>query len=103
MILEHLNKILDLVPGTVDDAAKFLRENSETRQNLERVADLVSGFESPFGLELLSTVHWVVTQEDASSIDEVVEQTYNWNPRKKQFTPRQIRIAFNVLTKKGWM
>jgi hypothetical protein len=67
------------------------------------VATLVEGFETPFGLELLATVHWVMTQQSAASVDEIVEQTYAWNQRKRQFSPRQIGIAVARLRAQGWI
>ncbi|MBI5508267.1 MAG: macro domain-containing protein [Deltaproteobacteria bacterium] len=96
-------KQLELVPGAVEDATGFLGHEPGTRGHLDRVADLVDGFESPFGLELLSTVHWVATRENATSPDAAIQRTYDWNDRKKQFTERQIRIAFEVLGKKSWL
>jgi O-acetyl-ADP-ribose deacetylase (regulator of RNase III) len=97
------NKQIALVPGAYKDAMSFLDAQEPTRKRLERVADLVEGFETPFGLELLSTVHWVVSNEAAATCDEVVDKTYAWNERKKQFTRRQIGIAVDALTKKGWI
>jgi len=67
------------------------------------VADLVEGFESPFGLELLATVHWIASNEGARSIEDVVRMTYAWNERKRQFSKRQIALAADVLSSKGWM
>jgi hypothetical protein len=32
----------------------------------------------------------------------VVHHTYAWNDRKRQFTPRQIGIAAELLSKRGW-
>jgi hypothetical protein len=97
------DKQLKLVPGAVADAAAFLERHGETRARFDKAAELVEGFESPFGLELLSTVHWVMKHEAVRTPDEVVARTYAWNPRKRQFTPRQIGIAVNVLSKKGWV
>jgi len=97
------NKQLSLVPGVLDDAYAFLRGKSQIQTHLDRVSDLVEGFESPFGLELLSTVHWVATQENAKSMDEVVTRTYAWNDRKRQFSKRQISLAVDVLSRKGWI
>lgn len=97
------DKQLELVPGAVQDAEKFLRTHPETHTRFDRVADLVSGFETPFGLELLSTVHWVAMNEKAQSMDEVVEHIYAWNDRKRHFTPRQIALAADVLRSKGWI
>jgi hypothetical protein len=51
------------------------RKSATDRRTLSaKVARLVEGFESPFGLELLSTVHWVTEQEPVGSIDDVVNQ-----------------------------
>jgi len=96
-------KQLELVPGAMADAQRFLESTRDTCAKMARVSDLVEGFETPFGLELLSTVHWVVTHESAKSINDVISRTYAWNERKKQFTPRQIALAFNVLSQKGWI
>ena len=96
------DKQLQLVAGAVNEAEAFLQHHAETRSHFDRVADLVEGFETPFGLELLSTVHWVAAREGASS-DTVVAQTHAWNDRKKQFTPRQVAVAFDVLRSKEWL
>ena len=73
-----------------------------TRQRFDQVAQLVAGFESSFGLELLSTVHWVLVQEKPRSKDELVANVYGWNAHKKCFSPRQIVLAADVMMEKGW-
>ena len=93
---------LKLVPGAVEDARAFLECSDDTRVRFDRVADLVDGFESAFGLELLSTVHWVIEQDAPASRDDLVNLTYAWNVRKKRFSPRQITLAADVLKDKGW-
>ena len=97
------DKQLNLVPGALEDANEFLQKQEKTRERFERVSELVEGFESSFGLELLSTAHWVIHKEAAETLDEVVTQTYAWNDRKKQFSHRQIELAVNVLSRKGWI
>ncbi|HXP87052.1 MAG TPA: macro domain-containing protein [Bryobacteraceae bacterium] len=97
------DKQLELVPGAVPDAEAFLASNDETRARFDRVADLVEGFETPFGLELLATVHWVTTRHDATSADDAIAKTYGWNERKRQFSPGQIRLALQVMSAKGWV
>lgn len=96
-------KQLSLVPGVLEDAEAFLRDKTETQAHFQRVSELVEGFESPFGLELLSTVHWVASKEQRESLDDVVASVYDWNERKKQFTRRQIELALEILTRKGWV
>lgn len=96
-------KQLELVPGAVNDAEAFLAADGDTRQRFDRVGKLVEGFETPFGLELLATVHWVATREKALSLDEIVAKVHGWNSRKTRFSPRQIGIAFETLRSKGWL
>ncbi len=96
------DKQLKLVPGAIKDATTFLQQHPDTRAHFDKVAELVKGFESPFGLELLSTVHWIMKNESVNSMDEVVSHTYAWNDRKRQFTPRQIALAADILSGKGW-
>jgi O-acetyl-ADP-ribose deacetylase (regulator of RNase III) len=97
------NKQLELVPGAVKDAEAFLQDDVDTRARFDRVASLVEGFETPFGLELLSTVHWLAAHEDAVASEDVVSRTYAWGDRKKRFSPRQIKLALDVLSNKGWI
>ncbi len=96
------DKILELVPGAVEDAEVFLRDDEATLTRFERVAELVDGFETPFGLELLSTVHWTA-MHGAPSPEVAVQRVHAWNARKRQFSPKQIRLAWDVLTAKEWM
>ena len=96
-------KRLDLVPGAVNDALVFLDDYPETRARFLRVSDLIEGFESSFGLELLSTVHWVASGDTAATADEVIAGTYRWSERKRQFSERQIRLALDRLREQGWL
>lgn len=100
---DALHKRMDLVPGAVEGARVFLGRCPDTHARFLRVSDLVEGFESSFGLELLSTVHWVVDKERATSVVDTLRDTYAWGPRKHQFTERQIRIAITTLAHKRWM
>lgn len=100
---ESPNKELSVVPGAVEEAEAFLADNADARARFARVADLVEGFETPFGLELLSTVHWLSHRENVARSDDLVRAVYSWGDRKKQFTPRQIELASRTLTQKGWV
>ncbi len=96
-------KELTLVPGAAEDADRFLHDHPATRERFERVAQLVAGFETPFGLELLSTVHWVAKDLAAPTLGCVTAETYAWSDRKRQFSERQIALALDVLSTKGWL
>jgi O-acetyl-ADP-ribose deacetylase (regulator of RNase III) len=97
------DKQIELVPGAMKDAEAFLREKQETVGRFDRVGKLVEGFETPFGLELLATVHWVVKHENATSAEDAATKVYAWNDRKKHFSPRQISVAYDTLREKGWL
>jgi O-acetyl-ADP-ribose deacetylase (regulator of RNase III) len=97
------DKQLKLIPGAREDAKKFLKDKATTQKHFQKVADLVEGFETPFGLELLATVHWVIKTETIKSVDDALSSIYKWNSRKKQFTKRQIELAMNTLKEKNWI
>jgi O-acetyl-ADP-ribose deacetylase (regulator of RNase III) len=97
------DKQIELVPGAVLDAEAFLNDKRETVGRFDRVGKLVEGFETPFGLELLATVHWVATRENAIDADDAAAKVYAWNERKKRFSLRQIGIAFDTLRANGWL
>ena len=97
------DKELTIVPGAIHEAERVLEHEPHTHKNFNRVADLVDGFETPYGMELLATVHWVATREGATTHEAAVELVRDWNERKKAFTPRQVTIAFNALQSKGWL
>jgi len=90
------DKQLGLVAGAGKDALAFLEGHPDTKARFDRVAELVQGFETPFGLELLATVHWVAAHDGANTIDEAVGAVYQWNDRKRAFERRQIQLAWDV-------
>ncbi len=92
-----------LLPGAVEKANSFLAEHPETSERFDRVGELVEGFETPFGLELLATAHWVADKENARTDQAIVDGFYAWNPRKAQFTPEQIAIAVDRLRAGRWL
>ena len=96
---------IHLLPGAVEEASAFLREDSEALARIDRVAGLIEGFEDPFGLELLSTVHWVMRDNpEASENPEVaINAVQAWSPRKKQQLKREHLLrAWQRLREQGW-
>lgn len=97
------SKPIQLMPGAYEEAQKFISSQKETLSRLNKVIDLVDGFESPYGLELLSSVYWVKKYDKAESTEAVFSCIHNWNRGKHKFTKRQIGIALSVLGNKGWV
>ena len=100
---DELHRQLELVPGALEDPKAFLATEVATQVHLERVFDLVEGFESPFGLELLATVHWVAKEREADAGTDIASLVYAWSERKRMFTSRQITLAQDILVQKEWL
>ncbi len=94
---------INLLPEILPQAESFLEDHPNTLNHFQRVVDLISGFETPFGMELLSTVHWVAKREGAGTADQAVSKTYSWNDRKRMFQEKHIRLAWEILERKGWL
>lgn len=79
-------------------------QNQKLLEHIARVDELIQGFQSPYGMELLSTVHWVVTREQAVSPSAALEHIQAWNKRKRHLMqPAHIEIAWQQLTELGWI
>ncbi len=91
------------VPGAMGEAATFLEAHPDTHERFDRVSHLVEGFETPFGLELLTTVHWVVAQEKAEERGEILRGVYSWALSKRRFTADQIDLTVKRLQSEGWL
>ncbi|CAN5119437.1 macro domain-containing protein [soil metagenome] len=95
-----------VLEGGRQEAEAFLSREETAQQRLERVAKLIEGFETPYGLELLSTVHWILTHDRDSKNDpeRVIEAVKSWNPRKAAIMREpHIRTAINHLRSHGWV
>lgn len=99
---------ITLQPGAVEEADRYLTAHTESSQpsleRLNRVVQLVEGFESPYGMELLATVHWVVAQEKAATLEATVSKVHAWNHRKRKLmSPEHIALARHRLAEFAWI
>ena len=96
------DKQIKILPGAEQEAIAFLSQRTDTSERIERVAQLVNGFETPFGMELLATTYWVAKNE-VSTMPEIINHVYDWGTQKQIFNQRQIRLAAERLAKQGWI
>ena len=78
----HESGALEVLPDAADEANAFLAGRADTTDRIGEVLNLVRGFESPYELELLSSVHWVATQDDHRAVEEVdcaVQGVQGWS------------------------
>jgi O-acetyl-ADP-ribose deacetylase (regulator of RNase III) len=97
------DKPLSLKPHAAEQAEKFLATHVATQQRFDRVVELIKGFETTFGMELLATVHWVATREEAITVEEAITKIHQWNSRKRMFEDRHIGLAWERLHEAGWL
>ena len=80
-------------------AEDFLKSDERSVAVIEHLAKLVDGFETPYGLELLSTVHKVATSSDVKGeVNRIVSEMLARKRNKRNVFPEdEIRLAFTRL------
>lgn len=94
------------MPGVVDEAERFIRDDAEAKQRLDRVATLINGFEDPYGLELLATTHWVAKEDPAARADvtAAIAAVHGWSERKRAtFRAEHVAIVWKQLQQQNWL
>lgn len=83
--------------------ARELAAHPETKERVERVMELVAGYETPYGMELLATVHWVNHHSPGGGDQKhASEAIAAWSERKERmFTPQHIERAWTSLQRRG--
>lgn len=97
---------IDLLPQAVPEAEHFMAGHELSQQRLDRVATLIKGFETPYGMELLASVHWVCKHQNPPAVnaDQAVDAVHAWNERKcTMFKSDHIRVAWSQLNSQGWL
>jgi O-acetyl-ADP-ribose deacetylase (regulator of RNase III) len=92
--------------GAVDEAEDFIKKSGDKdlANQVERVRKLIKGFETPYGMELLASVHWVATQEpNVQTVDQAIVAVHKWNARKRAILREDhIKLAWDRLNDEGW-
>lgn len=97
---------IELLPNAVDKADEFLQQHKDSLNRLRLVSNLIAGFETPYGMELLASVHWVAKHDESTALnaEQAVEVIHNWNDRKRTtFKSHHIQIAWNRLKEQEWL
>lgn len=95
-----------LLRGASEEASGALADDVDAATRLRRVTALIEGFESPYGMELLATVHWVSREdpEAATNVAVAVRRVHEWSGRKRQaFREQHIERAWRRLQSGGWL
>lgn len=100
---ESPTKQIQIKPESLPLFEEFLKKHPQTLERFDRVVELIEGFETAYGMELLATVHWVATREKALDAEQALQKTYAWNERKSMFKKDDIEIAWKTLLEKQWL
>ncbi|WP_236630110.1 type II toxin-antitoxin system antitoxin DNA ADP-ribosyl glycohydrolase DarG [Thermus thermamylovorans] len=90
-----------LKPNVLEEVLLFLADFPEADEAASRAASWIEGFESPYGLELLASVHWAVRREGARDWPGLQETLKRWNTRKARFPEAHLRVALVYLLRRG--
>jgi O-acetyl-ADP-ribose deacetylase (regulator of RNase III) len=99
------NAQIYLLPEGREEAKTVLATIPEANERLERVSELIIGFETPYGMEMLASIHWVVqeTPDAAEDCELAIKLVQDWNDRKRDiFKPRHLGIAWHRLHEQNW-
>lgn len=89
---------LYVLPGAAEEAFDYLNAEGALVDSVAAVASLVRGFETPYGLELLSTVHWAAQDVGSDELEPVLSYVQAWTTRKGEiFTKQHVAKALEHL------
>jgi hypothetical protein len=100
------NSQIAVLPAGREEAQAFLLDCEESHSHLERVSNLITGFETPYGMEMLATVHWVTKEDPQAAIDcdRAIELVQEWSERKRNiFKISHLRTSWNHLHQHNWL
>jgi O-acetyl-ADP-ribose deacetylase (regulator of RNase III) len=103
---EEPGKEIQPKSDAVIKAESFMQKHSLERDRFTRVERLIEGFETPFAMELLGSVHWVAMNEphSAKDVETAIQMIHAWNARKREsFTSEHIATAWARLDDQGWL
>jgi O-acetyl-ADP-ribose deacetylase (regulator of RNase III) len=98
-------KKITLKPGASEAAQEQLHADTDLMSRIVRVNALIEGYEDPYGLELLSSMHWVLAHypETRDSVEKAIQMVHDWNPRKRKILkPAHLSSAWDRLRNQRW-
>jgi hypothetical protein len=103
---------ISVASNAIDEAEAFLSDDTTFNDRFNRIHQAIDSFESPYGLELLTTVHWAAAH-DAKWVDlgHVVKAVHNWSSENREWSLRKetlmsehhIIVALERLVETGYL
>lgn len=97
---------LELLDGPEKAVEQLVATHPEMAARMEKVLNLVAGFETPYGLELLASIHYLGQYDDEVRHDSgaAVTALQQWSERKAGlFSAEHVVEAWQALERQGWL
>lgn len=99
---------ISVLPKAKQAADRFLEDEPDkaiASSRLSQVAQLITGFETPYGMEMLATLHWIGKENNAAQEDLnlAIQGVHQWSARKRKlFASSHLTKAWERLRQTTW-
>ncbi len=90
---------IELIPNKENEIALQLEKLSDNQKEvLEKTTQFIQDFETPFSLELLATVDWILQSHPNYTEEEIKTEIGNWTRRKATLIKEHhVKVAYKHL------
>lgn len=92
---------LSLLMNTESIVKEYLKkpENEHLNVIVEKTKNFLSGYYAPFGLELLSTVDFIMEEKQINNTENILKELENWSNRKRTLfaNPQFVTKALDTI------
>lgn len=104
--IESEGRFFSVTPAGFAASEDFIQANNKIAGDADAVVaslvHLLEGFKSPYGLELLSTIHWYSSKLGPREESEIVDSVYSLGAyRRNSFPKSEIQLALSRIVEDG--
>lgn len=74
---------LSLIMDAESDITEYIHRNPDLKKIANKTAEFLEGYYSNFGLELLSSIDFIMQELEIRELDEIKKELSNWSDRKR--------------------
>ena len=88
---------LTLLSDGYNSVKEYVKNDDELLEISEKTKKFLSGFYSDFGLELLSSVNYIISENNTTDKNVILRKLSDWNNRKRSLfsNERYVEIAIH--------
>ncbi len=91
---------IELNKEMIQDVENFIKGNLDSTQcdRMDKSIRLIDGFQTPFSMEILATVDFILQNEESSTKETILRDIGKWTTRKKELIKtHHIDVAYDRL------